>query len=171
MTRNQTTMQRGFTFVELLMVITIIAVLAGVIITVFNPIGQMQKAQDVRRKSDLEAIQKSLELYYQDTGRYPPSTLDFKISMNGTPVSWGGTWAPYLARVPADPAATKRYVYFTPASGNGQTYFLYASLDRGAQDQQACNSGNACVKAVSGPGASACGGTCNFGLSSPNDTP
>lgn len=166
-------LQSGFTLIELLIAIGLIAVLTGTLLMVFNPFGQIQKSQDAKRKSDLSTIQKSLELYYQDTGRYPPSTLDYKISSNATPVNWGSSWQPYLARVPADPVPTKTYIYFTPPAGNGQTYYLYASLDRVELDQQLCNSGNACtsMEAAGFPDANACGGVCNFGLTSPNVTP
>lgn len=162
--------QKGFTLTELLVVIALIGVLAGALVTIFNPIGQIQKSQDTKRKADLDQIRKALELYYQDTGRYPPSTLDFRISYNGNPVSWDSTWSTYMARVPGDPKPPKTYIYYVPDPA-GQTFYLFTSLDRGAADAQACNSGNACTNAASGPGANACGGVCNFGVSSPNVLP
>lgn len=162
--------QKGFTLIELLIVIGLIAVLTGAVLTIFNPLAQIQKSQDTKRKSDLALIQKGLELYYQDSGRYPPSTLDYKISVNGTTINWDSTWSPYMAKLPGDPAPPNRYVYYVSDAG-GQTYYLYANLAKGATDKQACNNGNACTTVVSGPGANACGGVCNFGLSSPNVTP
>lgn len=160
---------KGFTLVELLIAIGLLAILTGALFTVFNPFDQIRKSQDVTRKSDLSQIQKSLELYYQDTGRYPPSTLDFKISVNGQPINWGNAWNPYIAKLPADPDTAKRYIYYVP-DPSGQTYYIYASLAK-SNDKQACNNGDACVTASSGPGANACGGVCNFGLTSPNVTP
>lgn len=165
--------RQGFTLIELLIVVGMIVIMIGAVIMFLNPFSQIQKSQDAKRKSDLSAIQKSLELYYQDTGRYPPSTLDFKISSNAQSIDWGAAWQPYMAKVPVDPVSTKRYVYFTPPAANGQTYYLYASLDRGAQDPQACSSGNACtsITGVGFPGSNACGGVCSFGVTSPNVTP
>lgn len=167
---HKKTISKGFTLTELLIVIGLIAVLSGAVITIFNPMGQIQKSNDARRKSDLSQISRALELYYNDTGRYPPSTLDFRISYNSTPVAWETSWQPYMAKLPGDPKPPKTYIYYVPDPA-GQTYYLYASLDRGTTDLQACNSGSACTTAASGPGANVCGGTCNFGVSSPNVTP
>jgi len=63
---------RGFTIIELIVVIAIIGVLAG-IVTVFV-ITQGQKARDSRRVADLSQVQKALELYYAQYGCYPAST-------------------------------------------------------------------------------------------------
>lgn len=160
---------KGFTLIELLTAVGLLALLTGALLTIFNPFDQIRKSQDVTRKSDLAQIQKSLESYYQDTGRYPPSTVDYRISANGQPVNWGGAWAPYMAKLPADPDTAKKYIYYVP-DASGQTYYLYASLSK-SNDKQACNNGNACVTVTSGPGENACGGVCNFGLTSPNVTP
>lgn len=61
--------QSGFTIVELLIVIVIIGILAGLVITTFA--GIQQKARDSERKTDINAIQKQLEAFYADKGYYP----------------------------------------------------------------------------------------------------
>lgn len=63
---------KGFTIIELLVVIVIIAVLAG-IVTLFVT-TQGQKARDSRRIADLSEVQKALEFYYSEYGCYPAST-------------------------------------------------------------------------------------------------
>jgi general secretion pathway protein G len=163
--RKKTLQVRGFTMIELLVVIGLLAILAGAILAIFNPIGQIQKSQDAKRKNDLAQLQRALELYYQDNGSYPIQTAGFAIPGG----AWGTAWGNYMAKVPADPTASKKYVYFT--TGNGQTYFLYANLDRGKNDPQACNAGAACTSAVTNGVANSCGGACNFGLTSPNTVP
>ncbi|MEX2007567.1 MAG: type II secretion system protein GspG, partial [Candidatus Levyibacteriota bacterium] len=162
----------GFTLIELLIVIGILSVLSVGAVTVLNPVGQFQKANDARRKSDLSQIQRSLEIYYDDNGKYPPhfDTTDYRIKgLDGNVVGWGASFQPYMDVIPKDPAGSKVYAYY--AGADGQSYWLYASLDKDT-DPAMCNSGNACISLSSnGISDSACGGTCNFGVSSPNVSP
>lgn len=60
--------QKGFTIVELLIVIVVIGILAAITIVAYN--GVQQRARDAQRKSDLATIAKSLELYNIDKGNY-----------------------------------------------------------------------------------------------------
>ncbi len=160
----------GFTLIELLIVITVIGILAGGVIVIVNPVVQIQKAQDAKRKTSLAQIQKALEVYYQDNRTYPPnpSVTDYRIKdLDGNPVDWGNEWMPYMGNLPKDPSSSKNYVYYS----NGQTYYLYASLDRGANDPQACHSdGTSCDNV---PGSASCGESaiCNYGVSSSNVSP
>lgn len=165
--------RKGFTLIELLVVIGILGILVVTLFAAINPISQLQKANDAHRKSDLESIQRALELYYQDTGSYPPSSGNFKIQSGVTTIAWGSAWLPYMAAVPKDPLPNYTYIYYSPPTASGQTYYLYTSLQRGANDPQVCNKGNACasLSGVGFPGANACGGVCNYGVSSSNVSP
>lgn len=173
--------RNGFTLIELITVIGIIAVLSAMLITVLNPLEQFQKARDAQRKSDLSQVQKALEQYYQDTGSYPLATNAYQIiGLNSGTIGWGmanaNNW-PYMNQLPKDPDSSRTYVYYS----TGQSYWLYASLERGGKDPQACNSGNACSSIQSGSGgfptAHKCSPTvstsvtCNYGVSSPNTSP
>lgn len=60
---------RGFTIVELLIVIVIIGILAAITIVAYN--GIQNRARDTQRKSDLSQIAKALQLYKLDNGSYP----------------------------------------------------------------------------------------------------
>jgi type II secretion system protein G len=170
-------MKRGFTLIELVIVIAMLGLFAVAVLAVLNPLGQIQKANDARRKTDLEQVQRALEVYYQDNGSYPSNSSNYRIQVvvagKTTELPWGSAFLTYMNKLPADPNASHTYVYYSPASSNGQTYYLYASLDRGSKDPQACNSGSACTTLGVGsfPSATACGGTCNFGVSSSNVTP
>lgn len=59
----QTAKEKGFTLLELLIVIAIIAVLATVLVIVINPIETMRKTRDVQRISDLASIRTALAMY------------------------------------------------------------------------------------------------------------
>lgn len=167
---------KGFTLIEMLVVIGLLGVLVSILLVTVNPFGQLQKSNDAKRKSDLESLQRALDMYYQDNGSYPASSGDFKIFVNGATLPWGSPWSPYIVTLPKDPVSSNTYVYYSPPGSNGQTYYLYANLQNGKNDAQACNKGNACTS-LSGsgfPSATACGvngATCNYGVSSPNVAP
>lgn len=72
-TRIKVRSQQGFTIVELLVVVLIIGVLAGIILQVMNPAGVRGKAKDSQKAADLGKIQTSLELYFSDNRNYPTS--------------------------------------------------------------------------------------------------
>lgn len=167
-------MRKGFTLIELLVVIGILGILAAAMLAIINPLAQLQKSNDAHRKTDLESMQRALELYYQDNGSYPTSSGSYTLYINNVAILWGSSWKPYINTLPKDPVASNTYVYYSPAASGGQTYYLYANLQRSSSDAQACNSGNACKTILGGggfPGANACGGVCNYGVSSPNVSP
>lgn len=173
--------QSGFTLIELITVIGIIAILTAMVISIIDPFAQFQKARDAERKSDFAQIRKAVEQYYEDTGKYPSSTASFQIvGLNSGTVDWGTSNAnnwPYMNLMPKDPESSRKYVYYS----TGQSFWLYASLERGSKDTDSCNSGNACSSILSGglgfPGQHACSPngstniTCNYGVSSPNTSP
>lgn len=61
--------QQGFTIVELLIVIVVIGILAGLVIVTFN--GIQQKARNTERQTDVKAMQSHLEAYNAQNGYYP----------------------------------------------------------------------------------------------------
>jgi general secretion pathway protein G len=60
---------RGFTIVELLIVIVVIGILAALVIVTYN--GIQQKARDTERKTDINALHGQLEAYQAQNGKYP----------------------------------------------------------------------------------------------------
>lgn len=162
--------QQGFTLIELLVVIAIIAVLATGLLSLMNPLEQIRKTNDARRKHDLGQIQKALEQFYQDFNRYPYASVNKIVSQTGSTLNWGDNFSPYIQKLAADPDAGRSYMYVS--EGDNQSYKLYASLERagGNKDLQACNpvDGSKC-----GGAPVNCGGSniCNYGVSSPNSSP
>ena len=161
----------GFTLIELIVVFGILGILAATTLVALNPFAQFQKANDARRKTDLSQIQKALESFYQDYQMYPSSTnganpylMTYTDKSGSTvTVNWGNSWQPYMNTVPKDPASGKYYIYYSPSTDR-QTYYLYASLERGTAADD-CKGASPCH-------TNACGSAnCNFGVSSPNVTP
>lgn len=64
--------QRGFTIVELLIVIVVIGILAALVITTFT--GIQQKARNTERNTDVKALHGQVEAYYAQKGYYPSLT-------------------------------------------------------------------------------------------------
>jgi len=62
-------LQKGFTIVELLIVIVVIGILATLVIVTFT--GIQQKARNTKRNTDINAINSHLEAFYAQNGYYP----------------------------------------------------------------------------------------------------
>lgn len=111
---------RGFTLVELLVVVGLIGILTVAILTAFNPVTQIKKGRDARRKGDLLKIQSALELYRSDRAGYPYTAA---FSVCDAPFTYGNST--YMQKIPCDPLGEK----YTYSSDDGLTYTLYTCLE------------------------------------------
>lgn len=173
---------KGFTLIEIITAIGVLTILASVILAAVNPIEQFRKAQDAKRKSDLAQIQRALEAYYQDFDRYPahtegglnPYTINTGQGADAGSeefgIEWGTGWSPYMDIVPVDPSSSKFYIYVSDSTNGNQSYRIYASLDRGTKDPEACQGSSGCTNAPGGCGLDS-EAFCDFGLTSPNVSP
>lgn len=159
---------QGFTLVEIMVVLGIIGILASATLITLNPLAQINKGRDSKRKAELGQLQKALQLYYSDYGKYPDD-FSYKILPDGmaSPINWGDPWTPYIQVLPKDPSGSRTYIYISPDADN-QMYRIYANLEQGVNDPQTCDNGDNCPNAPSG---NACGGPCNYGVASPNTSP
>jgi prepilin-type N-terminal cleavage/methylation domain-containing protein len=100
---------KGFTLVELLVIVSIISVLSVIGITIFGNITS--SARDAKRKADLQILSDALELYFNKNNYYP--VANFTGQAPNGPVEFSGSndsvnpWipdlAPHLAQFPTDP--------------------------------------------------------------------
>ncbi len=121
--------ERGFTLVEILVVITII----GMIMALVGPrvINYLSESKAKTAKIQIESFGSALDLFYLDAGRYPASAEGLRALLErpGNTALWNG---PYLKGnlVPNDPWG-RPYVYRSP----GQ-YGVYDILSYGADGQE-----------------------------------
>ncbi len=123
--------RKGFTLIEILIVVAIIAILASVVLVGLGP--TQQAGRDARRISDLQEDQNGLELFYNKCGFYPGTAGT--TCTGGSP--GGTTWASVqtalsganigVSTVPQDPSTNRTYMYGYD-SGN-TSYILGAALE------------------------------------------
>lgn len=132
--------QRGFTIVELLIVIVVIGVLASITIVAYN--GIQKRGRDAQRATDISNILKSLEAYKAINGVYPLATSTSGSGSYELSTETSGTFMEYLVpayfgKTPVDPIndGTRYYRYYrydanTMATygcpGRGALFVLYA---------------------------------------------
>ncbi len=165
--------KNAFSSIEILIMAVTFIVILGFVFKTVNPLEKFKIENDQKRKNDLITVQQTLERFYKVNGRYPKysnKNLKYRlIRLDDSIADWGESFIPFLEKLPKDPK-TSNYVYFS--SLNGQSYFLYASLERGEKDLGTCSNGKACESLTQNEiNIDACGGICNYGVSSPNVTP
>ena len=141
----------GFTLIELLVVIAIIGILASFAIASFT--SAQAKGRDSRRKDDLDAIKKALELFKGDTtgsAKYPNTTTGSLVTLG------------YMRALPTDPSSSATNYNYTAfqangtsacsgggdtlalaSAGNCETFRLYACLENVNDSQKDAVDGNA----------------------------
>jgi prepilin-type N-terminal cleavage/methylation domain-containing protein len=100
----------GFTLVELVVVIALLAILSFMAVTYYS--GITETARDAKRKADIDALTKTLEIYYSANKHYPVANSTGTDPL-GNPVQFSGStdgvtpWIPALANTispfPYDP--------------------------------------------------------------------
>ena len=121
--------RKGFTLVELLVVISIIGILVGVVAV--NSNAARRQSRDAKRKADIQNVAGALELYRAEHHFYPnPSPAN---GLNSTPVTdYSGLAAAllqYTSNVPSAPQNGSAYYYFS----DGNRFVLEAQLENSSE--------------------------------------
>lgn len=127
--------RKGFTLIEILIVVAIIAILASVVLVGLGP--TQQAGRDSRRLSDLHEVQNGLELYYNKCGYYPGVSA---TACDTTATNGYTTMAAALkglgigvTQVPLDPTNAAPHTYrFLTNGATASQYVLSAVLENAA---------------------------------------
>lgn len=118
---------RGFTLLELLVVIVIIGLLAAYVGPKY--FSQLGKSEVTMAKAQIGSFEKALDTYRLDVGRYP-NTEEGMNALLVAPPTAGAKWnGPYLPKVPSDPWG-RAYQYKAPGA---KADFEITSLGRDGQ--------------------------------------
>lgn len=114
--------QSGFTLIEILVVMAIIAMLAVMVAP--NIFQQQAGAQRDAALGQMASLETSIQTYFLDMQEYPDSLADLVDNESGS-ARWNG---PYIRRIPADPWGNE-YVY----DSDGRNYTLMSYGPDGEQ--------------------------------------
>jgi general secretion pathway protein G len=116
----------GFTLIEIMIVVIIIASLAAIVMPRLS--GRSEQAKTVVAQTDINSsISLALKLYQLDNGKFPTTeqglaALISKPSSAPVPMNWK---EPYLDKKPVDPWGNP-YLYKSPGAHNASTFDLYS---------------------------------------------
>ena len=118
----------GFTIIELVVVLAVIAILASVTVALFS--SARARGRDVRREQDIKTLQSAFSLYVTNIQTYPLTDAAGVYLTGSDAVSVTLLSTGVIAAIPQDPRNSDpfRYRY---TSADGSTYTLIYSLETG----------------------------------------
>lgn len=110
-------LNRAFTLVEMLLVVSIIGILAGLVIP--GLVHRSEDAGTTRVTSDIAGIKTAIGTFDVDNGVYPKSLQDL-VQAPSSARNWHG---PYLEKLPVDPWGN-HYIYYYPGKHHPNSFDL-----------------------------------------------
>lgn len=116
--RRTSRLARGLTLIEILVVVTILGLIAGIVGVAV--VGQLEEAQIDTTKTQIKTIEDALEIYRMKIGKYPGSTEGLNALANPP-----NGRRPMMETVPKDPWGGD-YVYISPGQHNPARFDIYS---------------------------------------------
>ena len=115
--------QRGFTLIEIMVVVIIIGLLAAIVAP--NVIGNIDKANQTRAAADIRRIDEQMKFFYYDNSRFPTTEqgIEALVTQPNDPNIRNWRSGGYLESMPMDPWGNP-YLYLYP--GNNREFDVYS---------------------------------------------
>ena len=133
---------KGFTLIEILLVVAAIAILAGIVILAINPSKQLGDTRNAQRRSDVTTILNAVYQYSIDTGAIPSTITTTQTEICKTGASCTGlidlsvltSGEEYLVSMPFDPngSSTNGAGYEIKKTGNNRVTVIAPDAEEGA---------------------------------------
>ena len=129
---DSTVSQRGFTLIEIMVVVVIIGLLAAIVAP--NLIGNIDRAAVNRARADIRSIETALNLYRLDNFGYPSTDQGLEALVNHPGETAAPNWKAYLRNLPSDPWS-QPYQYVHPGQqGEFDLFSFGADGEQGGED-------------------------------------
>ena len=116
---------QGFTLLEIMLVVTIIALLLGT--AIYKLTGNVEYARDVRVRADIQGINTQLKLYESMNGFFPTTDQGLQALVTQPDTDPRPTrWYQLYKEMPKDPWQNN-YIYICPGIKNPNSYDLYSA--------------------------------------------
>ncbi len=122
---------KGFTFIEILVVITIIGLLTTIAVISYSAF--LKQSRNAKRKADLEQIRSALEMYRSNEDTYPVGNLS---------VLSGTLTTTYIQTLPTDPKNPSYVYYYSSAAGTDYTVGAYFESTSTCSEVISCGGAN-----------------------------
>lgn len=115
--------QRGFTLIEIMVVVVILGILAAMVVP--KVLDRPDQARATAARQDIAGLMQALKLYRLDQGRYPSQAQGLKVLVEKPADASTSNWRAYLERLPNDPWG-RPYQYLNPGANGEVDVFSWA---------------------------------------------